>query len=95
MPLLGKNVHGRRAKFVPLIVGRVDQYQSPLGGGLLLANVPWKLNQLTRRTNETRTAPHPTSYGFYISKSSSFGGVGSIYGSGKGAAFRHDAYIPH
>ena len=95
MPLLGKNVNGRRAKFVPLIVGRADQYQSPLGGGLLLANVPWKLNQLTRRTNETKTSSRPSSYGFYVSKSSSFGGVGTHSMGGRGAAFRHNGYVGH
>jgi hypothetical protein len=67
---------------------------SPLGGGLQPAT--WVTRrQYSRNHAERNTAPHPYRFGLYVSRSSSFAGVGRAYtaGSGGPAAFRHGGYV--
>ena len=94
MVLLGKNLHGK-AGSVNLIVGRNDQYQSPLGGGMQPAT--WVTRRQASRRNANANTHFLVNLRPYISKSSSFGGVGGMYsrGGGRGAAFRRGLYVHH
>ena len=67
---------------------------SPLGGGLLPASRVTR-RQYSRNDAKRTTARHPYRFGLYVSRSSSFSGVGRAYTAGAGgpAAFRHGGYV--
>ena len=92
--VLGHNMSVARnsSGYTGLILNR--PVLSPLGGGLLPAS--WiTRRQLSRNQYLRELANQPVGYGFYISRSSSFGGVGTHVHGGRGAAFRRGLYVHH
>ena len=85
---IGKNMNVKSNNNVGRIIGRADQYQSPLGGGLQPAS--WVTRRQYSRADVKSNLRFRTHLPAYVSRSQSFGGVGGMYSRGGGrAAFRH------
>ena len=84
---VGKNMNVKSNYNVARIIGRNDQYQSPLGGGLQPAS--WITRRQYARGYSNRNLRFRTHLPAYVSRSQTFGGVGGMYSRGGSAAFRH------
>tara|TARA_B100001758_G_scaffold247149_1_gene264090 strand:- start:3161 stop:3445 length:285 start_codon:yes stop_codon:yes gene_type:complete len=86
---VGKNMNVKSNTNAARIIGRADQYLSPLGGGLQPAS--WVTRRQYARGYSNRNLQFRVKLPEYVSRSSSFGGVGGMYSrqSGRGPAFRH------
>ena len=74
---IGKSMNVRSNYNVGRIIGRNDQFQSPLGGGLQPAS--WITRRQYARSYSNRNLRFRTHLPAYVSRSQSFGGVGAMY----------------
>ena len=88
---IGKSMNVKSNTNVARIIGRTDQYLSPLGGSTSQAPL-WATRNLHQRDSVNSNVHVLTNLRAYASRSQSFSGVSSVYGVSRGA-FTRGGYV--